>query len=117
MGPYDWGWLAVLLAAPLMIFALTRATRGWPLPEVRRLLGWLLGLGLVVPAPIPGHPGHYAPAFLVLLFEWLFQRPGKPATAGLILAAAAALALALALVTGILARRLRARRGHADEAP
>ena len=36
---------------------------------------------LLVPAPIPGYPGDLAPAFLVALFESLFQADGKPLVA------------------------------------
>jgi hypothetical protein len=108
-GPYLWAWVVVVLMAPLAMFALLKATRDLPLPLLRRALAWLLGFLLLLPAPVPGYPDNLAPAFLVFLFELLFQREGKPRAAGIILAAGALLFVAVVLV-GWVVRRLRAPR-------
>jgi len=98
MGPYGWAWVIVVAAVPVALFALHRATRGLPLPRTRRLIGALLAVWALLPAPIPGHAGHYAPAFLVFAFESLFQRPGDPTTSGVILAAGTVATLGVGLL-------------------
>lgn len=107
MGPYGWAWLVVALAVPLGLFALHRATRGIGWPRTRAVVAVLLAVWLLLPAPVPGYEGHYAPAFLVLTFEGLFQQAGNPRTAGVILAAGTALALALLLLMNALRRSRR----------
>jgi len=98
MTAYAWVWVIVAAAVPVALFALHRATRGMPLPRTRRVVGALLGVWALLPAPIPGHPGHYAPAFLVFAFESLFQRPGEPTTSAVILAAGTVATLGVALL-------------------
>lgn len=107
MDPYGWAWLIIVAMVPLGLFALHRLTRGLNLPRTRRLVGLLILVWLLLPAPVPGHPGHYAPAFLVLAFEWLFQNPGQPRAAALILAAGTVAALGLGLLAISLRRRRR----------
>lgn len=106
MTPYGWAWVIVGVAVPVALFALHRATRGMPLPRTRRLIGALLAVWAVLPAPIPDYPGHYAPAFLVFAFETLFQRPGDPTTSGVILAAGTVATLGVALL--LVSRRRKA---------
>lgn len=106
MTPYGWAWVIVVVAVPLALFALHRATRGMPLPRTRRLIGALLAVWAVLPAPVPDYPGHYAPAFLVFAFESLFQRPGDPTTSGVILAAGTVATLGVALL--LVSRRRKA---------
>lgn len=104
MNAYLWAWLVAAASALVGLFALQRAIRGL---FGRRLTGALVVLLLVwvlLPAPVPGYPGHYAPAFLVFAFEWLFQQSGDPRPAGLILAGGTAAALALLLVMGLVRR-------------
>jgi len=98
MSPYGWAWIIVAVAVPVALFALWRATRGMPLPRTRRLIGALLAVWALLPAPVPGYAGHYAPAFLVFAFESLFQNPGDPTTSGIILAAGTVATLGLALL-------------------
>jgi hypothetical protein len=109
-GPYLWAWVIVVLAAPLAMYTFLRATRGLALPGVRRALAWLIGVWMGLPARVPGYPENYAPAFLVFLFESLFQNDGKPRAAGLILVAGA-LVYAAALLVWVVVRRLRRRPG------
>lgn len=110
MGAYGWAWLAAVLAVPLGLFAMHRATRGLGGTRLRAMLAVLLAVWLLLPAPVPGYEGHYAPAFVVVTFEWLFQQAGNPRPAGVILAAGTALALAGLLLLNVL-RRSRRNRG------
>ena len=60
---------------------------------------WLLCTGLALmltPAPVPGFDGHLAPAFIVALFEALFQLQGHPGQSFKLLLAACLAATALA---------------------
>ncbi|MEQ8861547.1 MAG: hypothetical protein RIC56_23125 [Pseudomonadales bacterium] len=111
MTPYGWAWLIVVATVPVGLFALQRLFRGTNLPRSKRTAALLIAVWLLLPAPVPGHAGHLAPAFLVLAFEWLFQRPGQPQTAGLILAAGTVAALGVALLAVSLGRRGARRRG------
>lgn len=104
MSAYLWAWLIVVLAVPLGLFALQRATRGLAWPRTKALLAMLLAVWTLLPAPVPGYDGYYAPAFLVFTFEWLFQQTGNPRTAGVILAAGTALALAALLLVNAFRR-------------
>tara|TARA_B100000315_G_scaffold256417_1_gene302278 strand:- start:3882 stop:4214 length:333 start_codon:yes stop_codon:yes gene_type:complete len=63
------------LATVAGIYALTRpmASRFW-----KSLLRSLAVVVLMLPAPVPGFEGRFAPAFLVALFEGLFQPSGEP---------------------------------------
>lgn len=47
--------------------------------------GLVVALFFLVPAPVPGYSGYYAPAYIVLIFESLFQIEGSPAYSGQIL--------------------------------
>jgi hypothetical protein len=105
-GPYLWAWVIVVVAAPLSMYAFLRGTRGLGLAGLRHALAWLIGLWLLLPAPVPGFPDNYAPAFLVFLFESLFQNDGKPRAAGIILAAGA-LIYVIGLLVWLAVRRLR----------
>lgn len=94
MNPYEIAWvvagLAGLLGTITMVFWTRHLTRGW----LRRSLCVLPVMLLLVPAGIPDFPGNYAPAFVVAIFEALFQVDGQPL--------AAARMLALAFVVGML---------------
>lgn len=112
MSAYGWAWVIIVVTVPVALFAWMRATRGWPWPGFRRAVAALVGVWLLLPAPVPGHGGHYAPAFLVFAFESLFQRPGAPRTSGVILAAGTVLALAVLLLVTI-----RRRHGGPENEP
>ena len=59
----------------------------WGLYRYNRMRVWLpyvltaLFFTLLVPAPVPDHPEFLAPAFIVVLFEWIFQEHGRPGVA------------------------------------
>ena len=90
---------ALAAAAALLAFAgvcaLTQRLRPGFLRSWLRVLSLAL---MLTPAPVPGFPGNFAPAYVVGLFEAMFQIDGAPqqalrllAAAGLAAAAAAAL--------------------------
>jgi len=109
MAAYAWAWIIVVVAAPLAVFSLHRATRGLPLGGFRHALYVLIAVLLVLPAPLPGYPGHYAPASLVFLFEAAFQSSGSPRAAALILGGGSILVLVTLLVWVGIQRRRRHR--------
>lgn len=104
-------WLVVLGAALVGTLALIFLTRPLAPGLVRSLVRWLPAPLLIVPAPLPGHDDFYAPAFVVAIFEWLFQGDGHPGPAFRILL----LTLALMLVVILAAERLLGKRGAATQ--
>lgn len=98
-------WAVAGLAALLTfvgVCALTRPLR----PGFRR--AWLRALSLplmLTPAPVPGVPGYFAPAYMVALFEALFQIDGRPGQSLKLLLAACLLATVLACLWSWLRRR------------
>lgn len=79
------------------LFFATSGLRWWPwLVTVIRLLPLLL---LTTPAPIPAHPDQLVPAFIVLLFEGLFQSEGAPGqAAGILIAVSTVFLLLVSLI-------------------
>ena len=81
MSPYSIAWLvaggAGLIGTVTMVFWTRHLNIGW----LRRSLCVLPVLLLLVPAAIPDFPGNYAPAFVVAVFEALFQTDGQPLAA------------------------------------
>ena len=86
-----YAWMLMILAALLGVFGLHRL-----FADVRNrsfkaaVLGGVLAF-LLVPSEIPSISGEYAPAFIVFIFELLFQTDGAPAVAGGILLVAVVL--------------------------
>lgn len=95
---YVWVWVVVAIAALLGALGLGMAWRGLPLARVRWWLTWLIPVCLLLPAPVPGYEGQWAPAFVVFIFEGLFQQQGAPEVAGRILLAGSFVISALVLV-------------------
>lgn len=89
-------WAAALAAALLAfvcIWVLTRALRS------RFLRIWLRALSLslmLTPAPLPNFEGYYAPAYIVALFEAVFQLQGQPGQSVKLLLASCLLATVVA---------------------
>ncbi len=98
---------AVAAASALPIFigvcALTRRRRGFARAWLRSLCLPLM----LTPAPVPGFPGYFAPAYMVALFETLFQIDGQPAQSLKLLLAALLAATAWAWLWSWFQRRKR----------
>lgn len=109
MTPNGIAWIVAVVSVVVGLLALHLATRGPAWPRTRMTIAVLVAVWLLLPAPVPGFEGHYAPAFLVLTFEGLFQEAGHPRTAALILAAGTAAALALLLLLAMFTRGRRTR--------
>ncbi len=92
------------LLAGMGIWVLTgRLGRGF-------LRSWLLCLIValaLMPSPVPGFEGSWAPAYVVALFEALFQLDGEPLQALKLLLAAGLTAISAAAVWSWLDHRLR----------
>jgi len=100
---YTIAWLVIAAAGLLgsgFLFLLTRNVRG---PAFRWILRVLPPVLMVAPAPVPNYDGQLAPAFVVLIFEGLFQTEGEPGIAAMILLAAALAGMALGLLLGRMA--------------
>ncbi|MEE2782704.1 MAG: hypothetical protein VYE04_05065 [Pseudomonadota bacterium] len=86
-----YAWMLMILAALLGVFGLHRlfadvCNRSFKAAVLGGVLAFLL-----VPSEIPSISGEYAPAFIVFIFELLFQTDGAPALAGGILLVAVVL--------------------------
>ena len=104
---YTGAWTLVCLMALLGSVGLYYLTRGLETDWLKRLLRVLPPVVLIVPAPIPEFNGHYAPAFVVLLFEGIFQSEGTPMGAVTVLIAAIAIS-----VLAVIGLTLRSRRSN-----
>lgn len=62
---------------------------------LRDVLRVIAFAGLATPAPVPGYDGHFAPAWLIALFEAALQREGDPLPAATLLLVATVGLLAL----------------------
>lgn len=81
-------WIVVLLAGLGGLVGVYVLTRSISSLFVRTLVRCLILVWMLIPAPVPNFDGQYAPAFVVLMFEWLLQTDGDPAVAIRILIAA-----------------------------
>ena len=102
MADYGIAWLVVVGAGMLALafwFLLTRRVRNqW----FRTLLRCLAAVWMFIPAPVPGYEGQYAPAYVVALFESVFQRGGDPKVAFAILAGGSVFVAILLSAWGVL---------------
>jgi ABC-type Na+ efflux pump permease subunit len=96
--------LAAGLGALAGVFVWTRAIGS---PIVRSLVRCLAAVWLLLPWSIQVVPGHYAPAFVVALFEGLFRDEGRAGPPLLALAAASLLVLAVFLLVSVVSRLRR----------
>jgi hypothetical protein len=97
---YLYAWLVVAGAGILGALGLFILTRKVGSPRLRAILRLLPPVLLLAPAPVPSYDGQFAPAFIVLVFESLFQAAGEPLAAGLILVVAGITAIAAGLLFG-----------------
>ena len=100
MNPYTTAWLVAGIAGLLGTVAMLVLTRNLSSAWLRRVLSWLPALLLLLPAEVPGFPGNYAPAFVVLIFEGLFQVDGKPMAAARTLVVAGLVGLVMITAAG-----------------
>lgn len=82
---YPLVWIVIVVAGLAGTAGLVLLTRGMKAGLLRSMLRWLPPIVLMVPSPVPGYSGSYAPAFVVAIFESLFQADGSALTAALIL--------------------------------
>ncbi len=107
-----WGVVALAGLGTLAgVFVLTRSI---PNPWLRSLLRCLAAVWLMLPWRIEVVAGHYAPAFVVALFEGVFRADGNARPALTALGLASLFILVLFLIVGAV-RRWRA--GEPDAAP
>jgi hypothetical protein len=102
--------LAGLFGTLTMVFWTRHLSIGW----LRRSLCVLPALLLLVPAGIPDFPGNYAPAFVVAIFEALFQVDGQPLAATRMLILALVVGLLIVVGLGRLGRNTVAQAASAD---
>lgn len=117
MSGYGWAWLIIGAAGLIGWLALMRLTRPLGASPVRWLLQGLVLLWLLLPAPVPGHTGQWAPAFIVLIFESVFQRGGEPLPAALILLFGSLVVLLLVMLLALRRRRATGGEDSARAAP
>lgn len=97
-------WIIIAVMASVGSVCLFFLTRPMAPSWFRSLLRVLPGVVLVVPAPVPGYPGTFAPAFVVLIFEGLFQSGGHALGAASILGTAVVLTTLLVVLAHRLGR-------------
>ncbi len=85
---YVIAWIVVLAAGLGGLIGVYVLTRSIPSLFPRTLLRSLVTVWMFIPAPVPHYDGQYAPAFVVVMFEWLLQTNGDPTVAVRILIAA-----------------------------
>ena len=113
--PYLVPWIVVGVAGLLTVvgvYGLTRPMTGRFWKSLLRSLSLVI---LLLPAPVPGFDGQYAPAFIVLLFEAVFQPEGQPMQA-LKLLGAGVLVVTVLVCTGYLFTRNRGAEADAEDA-
>ena len=76
--PYVIAWIVVLVSGLGGLIGVYVLTRSIPSLYPRTLLRSLVTAWMLIPAPVPHYDGQYAPAFVVLMFEWLLQTDGEP---------------------------------------
>ncbi len=82
--PYANEWIAIAVLTAIGAFCLNLLLRGsgpararWP-RKLRYIFVTLVFVFFLLPAPVPSYAGVYAPAFVVFIFESLFQSAGQP---------------------------------------
>lgn len=105
MGAYSIAWMVILGAAACGAALLYWLLRKRSNSMIRNLIITLSVVFFVVPAPVPDYPEQLAPAFVVCIFEVLFQIDGAPAASLRILLISLALAAAVVLAAHFAMRR------------
>lgn len=106
-------WIVVGCAGVAGTAALFFATWGMRWLWLASVIRLLPAVVLMTPAPVPDYPELLAPAFIVVMFEGLFQSSGAPGQAMAILVMATAAFLVLVSLLHWLRWLVRARRARA----
>lgn len=109
---YSMAWVIVVCAGLLALGFWFIITRSIGNRFLRTLLRCLAAVWMLLPAPVPDYPGQFAPAYVVALFEAVFQDNGAPEHALIILGGGSVFVFVLvvtwSIVTGLRRKRLRA---------
>lgn len=109
MMSYSSVWLMVIGIGCVAMLGVYMLIRRLPWLYLRALVCALLLALLLTPAPVPGHPANYAPAFIVAVFEGLLQSGGSPGVAVRMLLVGFALAIAVVTLAALALRRFARR--------
>lgn len=104
---YGGVWFVVVLLGALSAVGWYLLVRTFASVYVQALVPGIWLALMLVPAPVPEYSGHFAPAFVVLIFEGLFQSQGEPWMAFRLLLAGVCLAAAIVSLTFLVLRRRR----------
>ena len=108
-------WIVVFGAGVCGLFGLYVLSRPIRALFPRAIILGLVAVWMFTPAPVPNFEGQYAPAFVVMMFEWLLQTDGEPGVAlRILIAASVAVVGLLSLAFGL--KNLQ-RRGQEPLAP
>ena len=97
MGAYTTAWIVILGAAAGGGGVLYWLLRNLSNSLIRKVIVAIAVAFFIVPAPLPEYPEQLAPAFVVCIFEALFQIDGSPGASLRILLVSMALAAGLVL--------------------
>ena len=114
---YSSAWLIVIATGCVAMLGVYMLVRRMPSLYLRALLCALLLALFLTPAPVPGHPLNYAPAFIVAVFEGLLQSGGSPGVAVRMLLVGFALAIAVVTFATLALRRFPRRAQPESPAP
>ena len=78
MSAFAIAWIIIVACALAVAAILFRLLRNIDKPLIRTLLIAVLVTFFIAPAPVPGYPEQWAPAFMVCIFEAFFQIDGAP---------------------------------------
>ncbi|MCZ6618777.1 MAG: hypothetical protein O7E57_11655 [Gammaproteobacteria bacterium] len=110
---YVIAWIVVLAAGLGGLIGVYVLTRSIPTLLPRTLVRSLITTWMLIPAPVPHYDSQYAPAFVVMLFEWLLQTDGDPGVAiRILLAATVAVVALVSLAHGLKSYRSRRSDAH-----
>jgi len=81
MMSYSTAWWIIVAMAGVGLAGLYMLIRPMSSGYLKALLCGLVLALFLVPAPVPGHPLNYAPAFVATVFEGLLKSDGEPGVA------------------------------------
>lgn len=102
-------WMIVIAAGVLATGGVYMLIRPLSSGYLRALICGLTLALLVTPAPVPEYPPHYAPAFIVAIFEGILQAEGSAGVALRLLLLGITTAVAIVTLAAVGLHRWRAR--------